>query len=124
MEVCRFVSGKGCESQGSEKGDSNSFIFEKAARMAESQNAVSLMSYNSQNFQNFRRKIPICRETLLLSLADFQKRGVFQGVVMKNFRGASPGLPFCSLCSHLVSAPPPHMNFFPTGLLSKPPMVT
>ena len=50
----------------------------------------------------------------------FQKWGVFQrskGHGYEKFsQGPAPRSTYCSLRSHLISAPPPNINFVPTGL--------
>ena len=95
LKFVDLVNGKSCKSQRRGNENLNSCIFEETTRPDCIKNAISLdVCHTTPNFQNFKG------------------RGH-----EKISSGASPRTPFSSLHSHLVLAPPPNMNFVPTGLL-------
>ena len=109
LKFVDFVSEKGSNSQGRRNENANSYIFEEATRIY--QNCNIFLCHRSLTFQNFHGKTPISHDSLLSSMAHFPKNGAFsndlKGVVIEHFPGGKPPDPhFCSLRSHLVSAPP------------------
>ena len=71
LKFVDFVSEKGCKSQGRKNENSNSYIFEEAARIYPECNIFGC--HTIQKFQTFHGKTVISRDPLLPSMARFPK---------------------------------------------------
>ena len=94
-----FLSGKGCDFHSGWNGDWNYYVLEEATRVY--QKMQYLLFYTTQMVQNFPRKTPISRGSLLFKMGRVQRSKVSGHD--KFFSGHKSSDPlFSTLSSHTV----------------------